>query len=60
MGSAQRESDGSKFWSYEDELRTTSKQTVSEASPYSGNAARQGDAMMNRMQFTGIEVEMPN
>ena len=52
-----REKDGSNWWRYKDAPRTTTIETTLYS--YSGNAQRDKDAPMNRQQFTGDTIEIP-
>jgi hypothetical protein len=56
-GNAQRDKDGSNWWRYKDAPRTTTNETTLYS--YSGNAQRDKDAPMNRQQFTGDTIEIP-
>lgn len=55
VGAASRGNDGMTFYTYDDTMKTTNKETLA-STPFVGNAGRPGDAMMNRMQYTGVEV----
>ncbi len=56
VGNAARGDQGTEFYTYDDILRTTRKETTDV--PYVGAASRPGDANMNRMQYTGMEVQV--
>ena len=54
-GNPERETDGTNWWRYADNPRTTTNETTQFS--YAGNAQRESDGLMNRTQYTGIEVD---